>query len=148
MLKSILGIVVGYLVMCLFAVAGYFVAYLVLGPERIFEAGTYALSGIWLGLMVVFTLIAGLIGGLMCAGISKNRTTGLVFAVIVLVASFVFALPNIMKEHPPVARSGDVASLQAMQMAQPPGWLCILNPILAGVAVLIGTRMPKNSPAV
>ena len=147
MLKSILGIVVGYLVMGLFAFSGYAAAYLTLGPERIFEADTYALSGMWIGLMVVITLISGLIGGLMCAGISKNRTTGLVFAVIVLVLSFAFALPNIMKEHPPVARSGDVGKLQAMQMAQPPAWLCTLNPILAGVAVFAGTRM-KNSPAV
>jgi hypothetical protein len=147
MLKSILGIVVGYLVMGLFAFAAYTAAYLALGAERVFEADTYALSGMWIGLMVVVTLIAGLIGGLTCAAISKNRTTGLVFALIVFVLTFLFALPNIMKDHTPIARSGDVPNLQAMQMAQPPMWLCILNPILAGVAVLMGTRM-KNSPAV
>jgi hypothetical protein len=94
----------------------------------------------------VITLVGAILGGLTCAAISKNRTTGLVFAVIVFVLSFVFALPHIMKDHTPVARTGDVPNLQAMTMAQPPAWLCILNPILAGVGVLMGTRM-KKSPA-
>ena len=96
--------------------------------------------------MIGITLIAGLLGGLTCAAISKNRTTGLVFAVIIVVLSFVFAVPAIMKDHTPVARSGDVPNLQAMQMAQPPAWLCIINPILAGAGVLVGTRV-KKSPA-
>jgi hypothetical protein len=147
MLKSIVGIIVGYLVMAFVAFIAYTAAYLGLGADRVFEADTYALSGIWIGLMIAITLIAGLLGGLTCAAISKNRTTGLVFAVIVFVLSFVFALPNIMKDHTPVARTGDVPNLQAMTMAQPPAWLCILNPILAGLGVLMGTRMKKN-PAV
>lgn len=147
MLKSILGIVVGYLVMGFFAFSGYSAAYLTLGPERVFEADTYALSGMWIGLMVVITLISAFIGGLMCTAISKSRTTGLVFAGIVLVLSFVFAFPNVINAHPPVPRSGDAANLQAMEMAQPPPWLRILSPIMAGVAALIGTRI-KNAPAV
>jgi membrane protease YdiL (CAAX protease family) len=147
MLKSIVGIIVGYLVMALVAFAAYTAAYLGLGADRVFEGDTYALSGVWIGLMIAVTLIAGLLGGLTCAAISKNRTTGLVFAVIVFVLSFIFAVPAIMKDHTPVARTGDVPNLQAMQMAQPPAWLCIINPILAGVGVLMGARMKKN-PAV
>jgi hypothetical protein len=147
MLKSILGVVVGYLVMAFVAFAAYTAAYLGLGTDRVFEADTFALSGMWIGLMIAITFIAGLIGGLTCAAISKSRTTGLVFALIVFVLSLVFAVPNIMKDHTPVARTGDVSNLEAMQKAQPPAWLCVLNPFLAGAAVLMGTRM-KKSPAV
>jgi hypothetical protein len=147
MLKSIVGVIVGYLVIAFVAFVAYTAAYLGLGADRAFEAGTYALSGIWIGLVIAVTLIAGLIGGLTCAAISKSRTTGLVFALIVFVLSFVFELPNIMKDHTPVARAGDVSNLEAMGKAQPPAWLCLLNPFLAGAAVLMGTRM-KKSPAV
>ena len=146
MLKSIVGVIVGYLVMMLVAFAAYTAAYFGLGADRAFEPGTYALSGIWIGLVIAITFIAGLIGGLTCAAISKSRTTGLVFALIVFVLSFVFELPNIMK-HTPVARTGDVSNMEAMGKAQPPLWLCLFNPIVAGVAVLMGTRM-KKSPAV
>jgi hypothetical protein len=147
MLKSIVGVVVGYLVIIVVAFAAYTAAYLGLGAERAFEAGTYALSGIWIGLVIAITLISGLIGGLTCAAISKSRTTGLVFALIVFVLGFGFELPNMMKDHTAVARAGDVSNMEAMGKAQPPLWLCIFNPFLAGAAVLMGTRM-KKSPAV
>jgi hypothetical protein len=147
MLKSVAGIVVGYLVMTLFAFATFTAAYFGLGVERVFEPGTYAVSTVWIALMIVITVVGGILGGLTCAAISKSRTTGLVFAVIVFVISFAVALPRIMNDHTPVARTGDVPNLQAMQMAQPFAWLCILNPILAGVSVLMGSRM-KKSPAV
>ena len=146
MLKSIVGVIVGYLVMMLVAFAAYTAAYFGLGADRAFEPGTYALSSLWIGLVIAITFIGGLIGGLTCAAISKSRTTGLVFAAIVFVLGFVFELPNIMKDHPPEARTGEVSNMEAMGKARPPGWLCILNPFLAGAAVLMGTRM-KKSPA-
>ncbi|MEN3369045.1 MAG: hypothetical protein V7609_1188 [Verrucomicrobiota bacterium] len=148
MLKSIFGVIVGYLAMMCVAFAAYTAAYFGLGADRAFEPGTYALSGIWIGLVLAITSISGLIGGLTCAAISKSRTTGLVFALIVCVLGFVFELPNILKkDHTPVARTGDVSNMDAMGKAQPPPWLCLLNPFLAGAAVLMGTRM-KKSPAV
>jgi hypothetical protein len=147
MLKSIIGVIVGYLVIMLVAFAAYTAAYLGLGAERAFEPGSYALSGVWIGLVIAITLITGLLGGLTCAAISKSRTAGLVFAVIVFVLGFVFELPNLKKDHTPVARAGEVSNMEAMGKAQPPVWLCLLNPFLGGVAVLMGTRM-KKSPAV
>ena len=146
MLKSIVGVIVGYLVMMCVAFAAYTAAYFGLGADRAFEPDTYALSGIWIGLVIAITIVAGLVGGLTCAAISKSRTAGLVFALIVFVLGFAFEFPNIM-DHTPKARTGDVSNMEAMGKAQPPAWLCILNPILAGVAVFMGTRM-KKSPAV
>ena len=55
MLKSIVGIIVGYLVMACVAFAAYTAAYLGLGVERVFEPDSYALSGVWIGLMIAIT---------------------------------------------------------------------------------------------
>jgi hypothetical protein len=147
MLKSIVGIIVGYLVMAAFAFAVYTGAYLGLGVDRVFEPDSYALSGVWIGLMIAITIVAAILGGWTCAAISKNKTTGLVFAVIVFVISLAAAIPNIMKDQTPTVRTGDVPNLQAMQMAQPPHWLCMINPVLAGVSALLGSRMKKNAAA-
>ena len=147
MLRAIVGVIVGYVAMFAVAFVAYTAAYFGLGADRAFEPGTYALSGTWVGLMIAITIISGLIGGLTCAAISKSRTTGLVFAVIVFALSLVFELPNIMSDHPPVARAGDVSNMEAMGKAQPPAWLCLFNPFLGGAAVLMGTRM-KKSPAI
>ena len=147
MLKSIVGVIVGYLVMALVAFAAYTAAYFGLGMERVFEPDSYTVSGLWIGLMIAITVIAGMLGGLTCAAISKNRTTGLVFAVIVFIISLAVAIPNIMKDHTPVVRAGDVSNFEAMKLAQPPRWLCMINPVLGGVAVLLGSRMKKNTAA-
>jgi hypothetical protein len=147
MLKSIAGIIVGYVVMFSVAFAVYSAAYLGLGAERAFEPDTYALSDTWIGLVIAITFIAGLIGGVACAAISKSRTAGLVLAVIVFVLSLVFELPNIMKGHTPVARTGDVSNMELMEKGRPPAWLGLLIPFLGGAAVLMGTRI-KKSPEV
>ena len=147
MLKSIVGVIVGYVAMFFVAFVAYSAAYFGLGAERAFEPGTYALSGLWIALVLAITLVSGLIGGLVCAAISKSRTVGVVFAGIVFVLGFVFELPNIMKDRTSEARTGDVSNMDAMGKAQPPTWLCLLNPFVAGAAVLMGTRM-KKSPAV
>jgi hypothetical protein len=143
MLKSIVGVVVGYLVMFFVAFAAYTAAYFGLGTDRIFETGTYAFSGMWIALVIAVTLISGFIGGLTCTAVSKSRAAGLVVALIAFVVSFAFELPNIMKDNTPVVRAGDVSNLEVLEKGQPPPWLCILNPFLAGAAVLMGTRMKK-----
>ena len=147
MLKSIVGIIVGWVVMALFGFATFTAAYLGLGVNRVFAPESYAVSTVWIALMIAITLIGGILGGLTCAAISKSKTTCLVFAGIIFVLSLIMALPNIMKEHPATVRSGDVPNLEAMQLAQTPAWLCVLNPVLGAVGVLLGARM-KKSPVV
>ncbi len=146
MLKSIVGVIVGYIVMAIFAFVVFTAAYFALGVDRVFEPDSYAVSTLWIALMIAIALIGGLLGGVICAAISKSYTACVVFAVLVFVAGVLVALPN-MKERPSVVRSGDVPNLQAMQLAQPPVWLCFLNPALGAVGVLLGGRKAKN-PAV
>jgi len=121
-------------------------AYLGLGVDRVFESDSYAVSMLWIVLMIVITLVCGILGGLTCAAISKSKKTCLVFVGIVFVLSLVFAIPNIMKDHTPAVRAGDVPNLQAMQLAQTPAWLCVVNPILGADGVLLGARMKKLPP--
>ncbi len=53
MLKSILGVIVGYVVMAIFSFAFFTCAYLGLGVERVFEPESFDISTIWMVLMVV-----------------------------------------------------------------------------------------------
>jgi hypothetical protein len=146
MLKSILGVVVGYIVMAIFSFAIFTCAYLALGAERVFEPESYDVSTIWMALMVAIGLVGGIIGGWVCAAISKSKGACTAFAVIVLVLGIIVAIMTKMKDAPDTARSGDVPNLQAMQMAQTPTWLCLLNPFVVAGGVLIGAR--KKLPAV
>ena len=148
MLKSIVGVIVGYVVMAIFAFAVFTGAYLGLGVDRVFEPDSYAISTIWIVLMIAIAFIGGLLGGLTCAAISKSHTACVVFAVLVFVAGVLLALPTMMKEHSSVVRSGDVPNFQAMQLAQTPVWLCVLNPALGAVGILLAARRTKKNPPV
>lgn len=143
MLKSILGVIVGYIVMAIFSFAAFTCAYIALGVDRVFEAGTYDVSTIWMVIMIVLSLIGGIVGGWICVAISKSKGACMTFAVIVLVLGLIVAIMTKMKEHPDTARTGDVPNLQAMQMAQTPSWLCMLTPVLGAAGVLLGARMKK-----
>jgi len=143
MLKSILGVIVGYVGMAIFSFAAFTCAYLALGVERVFEAESYDVSTIWMVIMIVLSLIGGILGGLICAAISKSKGACMAFAVIVLVLGIIVGVMTKMKEAPETARTGDVPNLQAMQMAQTPTWLCFLTPVLGAAGVLLGARMKK-----
>ena len=145
MLKSILGVIVGYIVMAILSFAIYTCAYLGLGVERVFEAGSYDVSTIWMVIMIVLSLIGGILGGLICAAISKSKGACMAFAGIVLALGLIVAIMTKMKDHPDTARSGDVPNFQAMQMAQTPTWLCLLTPVLGAAGVLFGAK--KKLPA-
>lgn len=145
MLKAIIAVVVAFIVMAIFSFAAFTCAYLCLGVDRVFEPESYDVSMLWMVIMVVLGLIGGVIGGFICAAISKSMGVCKVFAVIVLALGLISAVVTTMKERPDTARSGDVPNLQAMQMAQTPMWLCLLNPVLGAVGVLLGAR--KKLPA-
>ena len=143
MLKSILGVIVGYIAMAIFSFAMFTCAYLGLGVERVFEAESYDVSTIWMVIMIALALIGGILGGFICAAISKSKRACMALAGIVLALGVIAGIMTKMKERPDTARSGDVPNLQAMQMAQTPTWLCLLNPVLGAVGVLLGARMKK-----
>jgi dipeptide/tripeptide permease len=143
MIKSILGVIVGFVVMWLFSFAIFSCAYLALGAERVFEGGSYDISAIWMVCMIALGLIGGIVGGLVCAAISKRKGACMAFAGILLVLGLVGAIMTKMKEHPDTSRSGDVPMLEAMQKAQTPPWLCFVNPFVVVGGVLLGARMKK-----
>jgi hypothetical protein len=145
MLKSIVGVIVGYIVMAIFSFAAFTCAYLALGVERVFEAESYDVSTIWMVIMIVLSLIGGILGGWVCAAISKKKGACMAFAGIVLAVGLILAIMTKMKEHPDTARSGDLPNFEAMQKAQTPTWLCMLTPVLGAAGVLFGAK--KKLPA-
>jgi hypothetical protein len=143
MLKSILGVIIGYIVMAIFAFAIFTCAYLGLGVDRVFAPDSYDVSMIWIVIMIVIALVGGILGGVVCAAISKSKGACMAFAGIVLGLGLIVGIMTMMKEHPSVPRTGDVPNLAAMQMAQTPTWLCFVNPVLGAVGVMLGARMKK-----
>jgi uncharacterized membrane protein YoaK (UPF0700 family) len=142
MLRSILGVIVGYVVLSLFFFAIFTGAYFALGVERIFQPDSYEVSTLWLVLSALVSLCGAILAGFVCAAISRNRRTCELFAAIILIVLVVFCIPKIRDPNPHV-RAGDVSYLDAMQLTQMPVWMHVLNPVLGAVGVLLGARMKK-----
>ncbi len=116
------------------------VAYLAMGVDNAFRAGSYEVSGLWIVVSIVLGLVAAAIGGFVCAAIAKAGNAPKALAVVVVVLGLIFAVPVFTRsdEAAPPARTENVGPVEAMQHAQQPPWIALLNPLLGAVGVLVG----------
>jgi uncharacterized membrane protein len=145
MLRAILGVVVGYIAMAVFVFCLFTIAYLAMGADAAFRAGTYEVSMLWIVVSIVLSFIAALIGGFVCAVLSRSKRAVQVLAGIVLVLGILVAIPVLMgNDVRPNVRTGNVPNLQAMQNARTPKWIALLNPVIGAVGVLVGAGLKKT----
>lgn len=141
MLRAIGGVIGGYITIAIFLTAVFLGVYLALGVERVFQPDSYEVSTLWLVISTVISLCSAIAGGYVCAAIGRSHRACRVLALIVAVLSIVFCLPK-MHENFHV-RAGEVPTLQAMQLAQVPAWMHVLNPVIGAAGVLLGARMRR-----
>jgi hypothetical protein len=93
-------------------------------------------------------LLGSILGGYICAVISRNMRTCQVFAFIVFLLGLLACIPA-MKRNPdsPNVRAGEVENLQAMQLAVTPLWVHLLTPVISAVGVLAGARIKGRGNA-
>ena len=142
MLRSIIGMMVGYVALTLFFFATFACAYFVLGVERIFQPDSYEVSPLWWVFSAAISLVGSALAGYICAAISKSQRTCELFAGIILVILILFCIPK-MRDRVPHPRVGEVSYMDAMRLTQMPIWMHVLNPGLAALGVLLGARMKK-----
>jgi len=142
MLRFILGLIVGYAALSLFFFAAFGCVYFTLGVERIFQSDSYEVSTLWLMLSAAINLGGAILGGYLCAAVSRSKRTCELFAAIVLIMLVLFCLPK-MRDPNPHVRAGDVSFVDAMRLMQMPLWMHMLNPVLGAIGVLLGARMRK-----
>jgi hypothetical protein len=145
MFKSILAVIVSYLVMMILLFAIHSGGYLALGAERVFQSGTYVVAPLWLILYVGATLCAAIVGGYVCAAISRSRNTCRVFAGVVFTLTLLLCIPAMRADSTPRQRNGPVSSMQALHQAQTPLWVHLLNPLVAVIGVLAGSCRKRHA---
>ena|SRR5436190_9639858 len=146
MARTIIGVIVGYVLMFILNICGFVTLYAVLGPEQSFEPGVYLASTKWIAISFVIFLITGAIAGLVCAVIARGGRASLVLAIAVVVLGLLLAIPGIMKAqiNSKLVRTGDVPSMQAAQLAYMPFWCPFVFPFVSAIGVLVGGKLKRS----
>jgi hypothetical protein len=148
MLKSILAIIVSYAVMLVFFFAVFLGCFLALGSERVFQSDSYEVTTLWIALSIVLSFLGAILGGLICAAISKSKRTCQVFAFIVFFLGLLACIPA-MRRSPdaPNVRASEVTNLEALRLEVSPMWFHLLTPVVSAAGVLLGARIKRRGQA-
>ncbi|HYX27698.1 MAG TPA: hypothetical protein VE863_03965 [Pyrinomonadaceae bacterium] len=73
MARSIIGVIVGYILMFILNIIGFVTLYTVTGPANAFKPGLYLASNRWIAFTAPILLVTGIIAGLVCAVIAAER---------------------------------------------------------------------------
>ena len=147
MVRSVIAVIVSYIVMFVLTFIAFVCAYLVVGAEVAFKPASYEASTTWIGIAFAINVIIAIIGGVICAVIAKGGRAPLALAVLVLVLGLLFALPARSKREANLTatRAGNVSSTEAAQKAYWPVWVPFTFPLTGAIGVLIGGRLKKRS---
>jgi hypothetical protein len=145
-LRAASGIALGYLVRSFFVFATFSLAFLALGADRSFQPGTYEVSEAWAFLSILLEIGAAIVGGFLCASVSRTKSAPIVLAILLLILGVVGAVlmppPGDLAPQP---RPGNVGNFEAMQNASTPPWIEWLVPFVGAAGVLAGAHLRSRT---
>src|ERR1043165_9272859 len=124
MLKSILAIIVSYIVGNLVFFGIVTGCFFLLGVERVFQPDSYEVSSAWVALTLIVSFLGAMVAGYVCLWISHSSRTCQVLALIVLMFASISCIVQLRRINPdaPNIRAGEVGYLDAMKLGVPPRW--------------------------
>ncbi len=138
MLRSIGAVVGSYIAMVLLIVGVFAGMWFGMGPDRLLEPGSFKGNTFLCIAAPATTLIAGLLGGWMCAKIARSTKAVIALAGLVLLLGTITAVVTLQKPFPADPRAPGMTIQEIMKVGREPTWLLIFNPIGGAVAVLLG----------
>lgn len=138
--RALLAVIAGFFTMFLLLFVLFTAAFLAMGAGAAFKPASYETSTTWNILSIFVTLAAAAAGGLVCAKVARTGAPVKVLAALLVAFGLVMAIPTFLATPPKEARPDSMANLDAMQQAQTPPAMAILNGLLNGVGVVLGGR--------
>ena len=138
------GVILGYLAMFIVVFVTLTVSFLALGVNRVYLPGAYDVTGLWLGIMTLFSLLAAIAGGWVCAAIGKKKGAVTALIVVVLVLGVLSAISSMGASGVVPVREGDVPNFQAMSNSKEPAWFALMLPVIGVAGVWLGGRSKVN----
>jgi hypothetical protein len=142
-IRTILAVVLGYVVMAVLVLLGIVAAWSFIGPQGAFEGETVTASTLWSTTGLVCGFIAAIVGGLVAAKVGNHPTHLPVKALagLVLVLGLLLAVAQLWKEPEPLPAGKTVETLtffEAGAVAMSPAWYNFTVPWVGAAGVWIG----------
>jgi peptidoglycan biosynthesis protein MviN/MurJ (putative lipid II flippase) len=146
MLRSVLGVIVGYIVMFILQVAAFMTIYTMMGPDWSFRPGSYEASVPWTAMQFSVILITAIIAGFICALIARGGKAPLALAGVVLVLGLVLGATSMAMRPADTheVRTGNVPNMEAMSKARHPSWVIFLGPVIGALGAVIGGKLKRR----
>ncbi len=121
--------------------------WLVLGANGAFHPGVWDVTGIWIALMLVASLLGGVGAGYGIGPITKDPRGPMALAGLIILMGVVFAWPVLAGTAPvpTLPRPEQLPMFEAMANGQAPVWVAILNPVLGAAGALFGSGLPPKA---
>lgn len=147
MARSIIGVIVGYVVMFILQVVALMTIYTMMGPDWSFKPALYEASTQWTVMQFTVILVTAVIAGLVCAIIARGSKAHLILAGLVLALGLALGALSISMRPADTreVRTGDVPNMEAMSKARHPMWVVFLGPVIGAVGIVIGGKLKRKS---
>ncbi len=145
MLRSVLGVIGGYVLMFVLQFAAFMTIYTVMGADWSFKPGSFHASTPWTAMQFTVVFVTAAIAGLVCAMVAKGGKAPLVLAVVVLLIGFALAAAHTATQPPDTneVRTANTPKMEAMVKARHRVWVVFLGPFIGAVGVLIGGKLKR-----
>lgn len=140
--RNVGGAVLGWVAMAGAVFLLFSGLWMVVGVEGAFRPGSWDVSGAWLSGSIVVSLLAALLGGLVCTWVSADERGLLMLMALVVVLGVAMALGDVPAAE--AVRGPEVTMTEAMNQGRQPEWLAWLNPVLGVVGAFAGSRLVRN----
>jgi hypothetical protein len=147
MLRSVLAVIVGYVVMFILQVAAFMTIYTLMGADWSFKPASYEASTQWTAMQFGVILVTTIMAGFVCAAIAKGGKAPLALAALVLVLglALAFASTALRPADTHEVRSGNVPNMEAMSKARHPAWVIFLGPVIGALGIAIGGKLRRRT---
>jgi hypothetical protein len=139
MLRNILAVIVAYVAMFIVVAVFMSLAWVLMGAEGAFKDASWDVSMGWIVVSTIISIGAAIIGGVVCGMVSRRSAAarnGLIGLVIVL--GVLTAVMQFGSEGPEDPRPEGVSMTEGASNIRQPGWVMVVNPIIAVCGVAVG----------
>ncbi|MEZ6241588.1 MAG: hypothetical protein R3B57_00940 [Phycisphaerales bacterium] len=137
MVRSIVGVILGYVAIFIAVAVLFSLLMIVLGTEGSYKPGSWEASTTFAAIAVVLNLIAAALGGFVCRLIARKRGAVIAIAIVIAVLGIADSAYRLTLEDPG-PREGEVSIMEGASRSRSPVWFTIAQPIVGVLGALIG----------